>query len=72
MIMTLASALTGGAVLRAAGRIYLGVGAVAGDEERGPTEKEQEKSDPQLWLMLAPCVLWPCRCWQHPRSMPLP
>ena len=47
---------TGGAVLRAAGRIFLGVGQMPGEEERSPTEEEQEKANRPLWLMLAPCV----------------
>jgi multicomponent Na+:H+ antiporter subunit D len=57
VIMMLGGALTGGAVMRAAGRIFLGAGAVAGDEKRAPTEEEQEKSDRPLWLMLAPCAI---------------
>ena len=55
--MVLAGALTGGAVLRSAGRIFLGWGEVAGEEERAPTEQEQEDSNRPLWLMLAPCAL---------------
>ncbi|WP_246682737.1 proton-conducting transporter membrane subunit [Methylobacterium sp. WL9] len=49
--------LTGAAVLRGAGRIFLGWGAVAGDEARAPSEDEQEKADRPLWLMLAPCLV---------------
>ena len=56
-VMMIGGALTGGAVLRATGRIFLGVGAIAGDEERAPTEEEQEKSDRPLWLMLTPCTI---------------
>jgi multicomponent Na+:H+ antiporter subunit D len=56
-VLMLGGALTGGAVLRAAARIFLGVGAIAGDEERAPTEEEQENSDRPLWLMLTPCVI---------------
>ena len=48
--------LTGGAVLRAAGRIFLGLGPMPGEEERSPTEEEQEKANRPLWLMLAPCL----------------
>ncbi len=48
---------TGGAVLRAAGRIFLGLGQMPGEEERSPTEEEQEKANRPLWLMLAPCVV---------------
>ena len=54
--MIVGSASTGGAVLRAAGRIFLGLGATPGEEERGPTEQEQEQSDRPLWLMLLPCA----------------
>lgn len=48
-------ALTGGAVLRAAGRIFLGLGSDPGDEAGAPSEEEREKADRPLWLMLAPC-----------------
>ena len=48
--------LTGAAVLRAAGRIFLGLGAAAGEEADAPSEEEQEKADRPLWLMLAPCL----------------
>ncbi len=48
---------TGGAVLRATGRIFLGWGQFPGEEERSPTEDEQEKADRPLWLMLAPAAL---------------
>ncbi len=47
---------TGGAVLRAAGRIFLGLGPIPGEEERSPTEEEREKANRPLWLMLAPCI----------------
>lgn len=49
--------LTGAAVLRFTGRIYLGLGPDPGDEAETPTDEEQEKADRPLWLMLAPCVL---------------
>ncbi len=55
--IVLGSALTGGAVIRAAGRIFLGLGPTPGEEERAPTEHEQEQSNRPLWLMLAPCTL---------------
>ncbi len=48
-------ALTGAAVLRAAGRIFLGLGEDPGDEAGAPSEEEREKADRPLWLMLAPC-----------------
>ena len=49
--------LTGAAVLRFTGRIYLGLGPDPGDEAESPTDEEQEKADRPFWLMLAPCVL---------------
>src|SRR6185437_4681409 len=60
-----AGAVTGAAVLRAAGRIFLGWGEVVGIEAEGPTEPEREKANRPIWLMLLPCVallalsLWP-------------
>ena len=39
------AALTGAAVLRATGRIFLGLGPDPGEEEGAPTEEEQEKAD---------------------------
>jgi multicomponent Na+:H+ antiporter subunit D len=52
----LAAALTGAAVLRASGRIFLGWGAAAGPEARSPSDAETEKGDRPFWLMLAPCI----------------
>ena len=57
LAVTAAGACTGGAVLRAAGRIFIGLGSVAGDEEASPTEEEQEKADRPLWFMLVPTIL---------------
>ena len=56
-ILAIGSALTGGAVLRATGRIFLGLGPDPGDEEGAPTEDEQEKADRPFWLMAAPAAL---------------
>jgi multicomponent Na+:H+ antiporter subunit D len=56
-VVSFGAACTGGAVLRATGRIFLGWGAVSGEEERAPTEDEREKADRPLWLMLLPTVL---------------
>jgi multicomponent Na+:H+ antiporter subunit D len=53
-VIVFSGACTGGAVLRAAGRIFLGLGPVAGEEKRAPTEAEQEKADRPLWLMMLP------------------
>jgi multicomponent Na+:H+ antiporter subunit D len=51
------AACTGGAVLRVTGRVFLGLGVMAGEEARAPTEKEQEKADRPLWLMLTPAAI---------------
>jgi multicomponent Na+:H+ antiporter subunit D len=56
-VLGLAGALTGGAVLRATGRVFLGWGAVSGEEEHAPSETEQEKANRPLWLMLAPAAV---------------
>jgi multicomponent Na+:H+ antiporter subunit D len=48
------ASLTGGAVLRVTGRVFIGLGAVAGEEESAPTEEEQEKADRPVWLMMLP------------------
>jgi multicomponent Na+:H+ antiporter subunit D len=52
-----AGACTGGAVLRVAGRIFLGLGPVPGEEAASPTEEEQEKANRPLWFMLVPALL---------------
>ena len=56
-ILALGAALTGGAVLRATGRIFLGLGPDPGEEADAPTEHEQEKADRPFWLMAAPAAL---------------
>ncbi|WGR93113.1 NADH-quinone oxidoreductase subunit E [Bradyrhizobium sp. ISRA443] len=50
-------ASTGAAVLRATGRVFLGWGEAAGEEERGPSEEEREKANRPLWLMMLPILL---------------
>ena len=55
--MVLGTACTGGAVLRGVGRIFLGLGAVAGEEARGPSGEESEKPDRPLWLMMLPVTV---------------
>ena len=57
LAVLIGTVLTGGAVLRFTGRIYLGLGPDPGDEAEAPTDEEQEKADRPLWLMLAPCIL---------------
>ncbi len=44
-------------MLRAAGRIFLGWGRVAGEERRAPSQEESEKANRPLWLMLIPVAL---------------
>jgi multicomponent Na+:H+ antiporter subunit D len=53
-VIVFAGACTGGAVLRATGRIFLGLGPVAGEEKRAPTEDEREQANRPLWVMLLP------------------
>ena len=55
--LLLGGALTGGAVLRAAGRIFLGLGAVPGEESGAPSEPEHETGNRPFWLMMVPCAL---------------
>ena len=49
--------LTGAAVLRATGRIFLGLGPDPGDEGGAPSEDEREKANRPLWVMLGPCCV---------------
>jgi len=56
VIVTVATALTGAAVLRAAARIVLRRSGVPGPELLAPTEREREKPDRPLWLMAAPAL----------------
>jgi multicomponent Na+:H+ antiporter subunit D len=56
VVVGFGAACTGGAVLRATGRIFLGWGAVAGEEKRAPTEEEREQANRPLWVMLLPAV----------------
>ncbi len=57
IVIVIGAACTGGAVLRAAGRIFIGLGPASDEEERAPTDQEQEKADRPLWLMLLPTVI---------------
>jgi multicomponent Na+:H+ antiporter subunit D len=52
--LILGTACTGAAVLRAAGRVFLGWGKGEGEEEHAPTEPESERNDRPLWLMMLP------------------
>ncbi|MGH6879220.1 MAG: complex I subunit 5 family protein [Rhizomicrobium sp.] len=55
--IVIGTVLTGAAVLRAAGRIFLDLDPDPGEEANSPTQDEREKANRPLWLMLAPCVL---------------
>lgn len=55
--MVVGTALTGAAVLRTAGRIFLGCSGVPAVELTAPTEREHEKGNRPLWLMLLPCAV---------------
>ena len=55
--LALGAAMTGGAVLRATGRIFLGLGPAPGGEKDAPTEDEKEKADRPFWLMVTPAVV---------------
>lgn len=57
LVMSVAGALTGAAILRAAGRVFLGMGEPPGVNEEAPTEDDVEKADRPLWLMLTPALL---------------
>ncbi|MCR0981238.1 complex I subunit 5 family protein [Roseomonas populi] len=56
LAVPIGAGLTGAAVLRATGRIFLGWGEVKGEEEHAPSEDEAEKANRPLPLMLAPVV----------------
>ena len=56
-ITTLATALTGAAVLRAAARIFFRCSGAPGPEVMAPTEREHERADRPLWLMVTPALV---------------
>jgi multicomponent Na+:H+ antiporter subunit D len=55
--LSLATALTGAAMLRAAARIFFGYSGVPGVERQAPTEREHEKAGRPLWVMQLACWL---------------
>ncbi|HJU18976.1 MAG TPA: proton-conducting transporter membrane subunit [Stellaceae bacterium] len=55
--LAVGSALTGAAVLRATGRIFLGWGPDPGEEQQAPSAREQEKADRPVLLMLIPIAV---------------
>jgi multicomponent Na+:H+ antiporter subunit D len=60
-LIIITSALTGATVLRVAGRVFLGLGPIAGQEAGGPTEAERPETEHEHhrtpWVMLFPAVL---------------
>ncbi len=57
-VLLIGSALTGATVLRASGRIFLGLGSAPNPEETAsPSEEEQEQGSRPLWLMMVPIAL---------------
>ena len=56
-VLALGAMMTGGAILRTTGRIFLGFGPDLGSEEGAPTEQEKEKADRPFWVMAAPAFL---------------
>ncbi|HEU5020158.1 MAG TPA: proton-conducting transporter membrane subunit [Pseudolabrys sp.] len=60
-LLALGSALTGAAVLRTAGRVFLGLGPDPGEEEKSPTNSEHEKQRPS-GLMLVPVIVFLVAC----------
>lgn len=55
-VITLATALTGAAVLRAGARTFFGCSGAPGVEITAPTARQHEKNNRGLALMLTPCV----------------
>jgi multicomponent Na+:H+ antiporter subunit D len=55
-VLRLAAALTGAAVLRAGARIFLRWSGAPGPELTGPTEREHERAQRPLWVMVLPCL----------------
>jgi multicomponent Na+:H+ antiporter subunit D len=62
-VLLIGSALTGATVLRATGRIFLGLGSAPNPEETAsPSDDEQEQSSRPLWLMMAPIIVLLALC----------
>lgn len=57
VIIIISTALTGAAVLRVTARAFAGLSGAPGPEITAPTEREREKGDRPLLLMLLPCVI---------------
>jgi multicomponent Na+:H+ antiporter subunit D len=60
-LLALGSALTGAAVLRAAGRVFLGLGPEPGEEGQSPSKPEHEKQRPSA-LLLVPVIIFLLAC----------
>jgi len=56
IVLMVSGILTGAAVLRAACRVFLGCSGAPGVEISAPTEREHERPQRPLWLMLLPCL----------------
>lgn len=55
LVMALATAMSGAAILRAALRIFFAASGAPGVELEAPTEREHEQAHRPLWVMLVPC-----------------
>ncbi|MBV8612589.1 MAG: hypothetical protein JOY66_02295 [Acetobacteraceae bacterium] len=55
--LVLGTGLTGAAVLRATGRVFVGLGSRPGSEEEAPHENERKPRNRPLWLMLSPALV---------------
>ena len=55
--LAIGAAMTGGAILRSTGRIFLGLGPDPGSEADAPTEDEKENANRPFWVMAAPMAL---------------
>lgn len=60
-LLALGSALTGAAVLRCAGRVFLGLGPDPGEEAQSPSKPEHEKPRPSA-LLLVPVIIFLALC----------
>jgi multicomponent Na+:H+ antiporter subunit D len=60
-LLALGSALTGAAVLRTAGRVFVGLGPDPGEEEQSPSKMERDKRRPSA-LLLIPVIVFLLLC----------
>jgi multicomponent Na+:H+ antiporter subunit D len=71
VVVKASAALTGSAVLRSAARIFFALSGAPGVEITAPTEREQERNDRPLTLMLLPCIVL-LACALIPGAMIMP